>query len=469
MLKTNLLSMTKNTISLLILCTVTGCASYNDNLSHQAHQQKVAHFITDSDIASQLKGASEINWWHQFNSPQLNQLISDALTNNYDLKTSQLTLKSTLARLGAEKTQYLPQGGLTVKSERTSNDGTLSRNSAASLGINWHLDLFGRISALVDAANASAMSQTEQQRLLQIEVVSSVISGYIRYQGYLQKHYIISQQIGALQQSINVLQASVDEGVASELDLNRTKAQLNQQQTLVPEIAYLLQQERSALAFLTGKTLSDLSLIDERKLITFDLNVELAQPSNAIALRPDISKALYQFSRENSLSVAATKALFPDISLTAFAGVLSPISTRLTNTHQQWQVLPEIEWSLLSYPALLAKQEAQHYLSEAAYNEYQKTVLLAINESELTLQQLLKEYSKRRFADNRYHFANKAYLQAQAMYQEGQVPYLSLLDARQEVLTAEENALDSAISTLLTKVNAYHTFNGRWSYALASL
>ncbi|MDO6427572.1 TolC family protein [Thalassotalea sp. 1_MG-2023] len=456
-------------LTLLLTNVIAGCATSNKVDVHLENQQQLQHFVAEVEIASELAGASELNWWQQFNSPQLNLLIQEALTNNYDLSISHLRLKSALARLGAEQAMLLPQGGLTISSERSSIDEAITPYSTASLGLNWHLDLFGRVTALVNAANASALSQAEQLRLLQIEVVSSVVSGYISYQGNLQKHHIISQQIDALQQSIEVLQASVDEGVTSELDLNRTKAQLNQQQALLPEIEFLLHRDNSALAYITGKTLSDLTLMEQRELINFDLQVHLTKPSEAIALRPDISKALYQFSQATALSTAASKALLPDISLRAFAGILSSTSTTLSNTKQQWQVSPQIEWSLLSYPALLAQRDAQQYLSEAAYNEYQKTVLNAINESELSLHKLVKESNKQQFANNRYHYANKAYLQAQAMFQEGQIPYLSLLDARQDLLAAEENAVDSAISTLLTKVNAYHTFNGRWSYALSSI
>lgn len=461
----------KNKIAFTIFVSnlLVGCATSNHVDVHLNNQQQLQHFVADVDIASQLSGASELNWWQQFDSPQLNLLVQDALTNNYDLTTSHLTLQSALARLGAEKATLLPQGEIAISSERLSSNHTISSSSAANIGVNWHLDLFGRISALIDAANASAMSQAEQLRLLQIEVVSSVVSGYISYQGNLQKHHIISQQIDALLQSIDVLQASVDEGVISELDLNRTKAQLNQQKALIPEIEYLLQRDNSALAYITGSTLSELKLMDQRELINFDLHVHLTKPSEAIALRPDISKALYQFSQQTALSTATSKALLPNISLSAFAGILSPSSATLSNTVQQWQVLPQIEWSLLSYPALLAQRNAQQYLSEAAYNEYKKTVLNAINESELTLHKLVKENSKQQFANKRYHYANKAYLQAQAMFQEGQIPYLALLDARQDLLSAEESAVDSAISTLLTKVNAYHTFNGRWSYALTSI
>ena len=52
------------------------------------------------------------------------------------------------------------------------------------------------------------------------------------------------------------------------------------------------------------------------------------------------------------------------------------------------------------------------------------------------------------------------------MYQEGQIPYLELLDARQDVLIAEKNNIDSSILSLIAKVNTYQAFNGRWSYEL---
>lgn len=52
------------------------------------------------------------------------------------------------------------------------------------------------------------------------------------------------------------------------------------------------------------------------------------------------------------------------------------------------------------------------------------------------------------------------------MYEEGQIPYLELLDARQDVLVAQEDAVDSSIASVLAKVHVYKTFNGRWSYRL---
>ncbi|MDN3409421.1 MULTISPECIES: TolC family protein [Pseudoalteromonas] len=451
--------------SVLAVAVLSGCASKIDTA---AQQQQVNEFVAKAISAEQFMGEDEQNWWHKLGSAQLNQLVSNALANNYDLQTSQLVLKSALARIGEQQAQYLPQGGIEVGAKRSGLGNTNSRQSSANVALDWQLDLFGRITALVDAANSQAMSQAEQVRLLQIEVVSAVVKGFVSYQGNLQKQQIIEMQIEALEQSIQVLQAQVDEGVANELDLNRTMAQLRQQQALVPAIEYAKYRDLSTLAVLSAQTTQSLSINDERTILTKAFAVSLAKPNDAIALRPDISRALFDFSQANSLSVAASKALLPDISLSGFEGVLSLGSNGFSDTQQQWQVAPQLQWSLLSYPALLAQRDAQQFLSQAAYTDYQQVVLKAINESELSLQYLVNQAQQSRFADERYQFANNAFLQAQAMYEEGQIPYLELLDARQDVLIAQENAVDSTISSLLAKVNAYQSFNGRWSYALSN-
>jgi len=457
---------TRLTLSaVLVAAFLSGCASKIDT---QSEQNAINDFVAQANIASNVAIADETNWWHKLESKQLNALVNSALANNYNLQTSQLTLKSTLARLGEQKAQYLPQGGVNIGAARSDAPSVFDRQSSANIALDWQLDLFGRITALVDAANASAMSQAEQVRSLQIEVVSSVVKGFVSYQGNVEKQHIIAMQINALEQSIEVLQARVDEGVANELDLNRTMAQLRQQEALMPAIEYAKYSDLSTLAVLTGKLAQAIAIDNEQNLLEQSFSVALKNANSAIALRPDISRALYDFSQANSLSVAASKALLPDISLSAFAGVVSIDSTGLKNTDQQWQVAPQLQWSILSYPALLAQRDAQLFLSEAAYSDYQQIVLNAVTQSELSLQMLVNQQQQERYAKQRYGFANKAFLQAQAMYEEGQIPYLELLDARQDVLMAQENAVDTTIATLLAKVNAYQAFNGQWSYALSS-
>ena len=451
--------------AVIVAGLLSGCAS---KIDEQQYQLDLQSFVEKTQIAQQLQGTDELNWWQQLGSQQLNDLVAKARSNNFDLKTRQFELQSALARLGAERAQYLPQGNIGASATRTSTDNSQSRESQSGVNLDWQIDLFGKVTALVDAANAGAMSQAEQVRALQIETLSSVVKGFVSYQGNLQKKQIINLQIAALLQSIDVLKARVEEGVASELDLNRTMAQLKQQQALLPEIEFAQFSDLSMLALLTGQLASDIKLQSERDILNRNFTVSLTSPSDAVALRPDISRALFEFSQASSLSVAASKALLPDISLTAFAGVISLGNNQLSDTQQQWQLMPQIQWSLLSYPALLAQRDAQQYLTKAAYSQYQQVVLNAMSESELSLQRLVKQSEQSMYANERFKYANNAFLQAQAMYQEGQIPYLELLDARQDVLIAQENAVDSTISSLLAKVDTYQVFNGRWGYALVN-
>ena len=74
-------------------------------------------------------------------------------------------------------------------------------------------------------------------------------------------------------------------------------AQLKQQQALLPEIEYAQFRDLATLATLTGQLPSDLSVVDEQSLFEYAFTVSLATPSDAIALRPDISQALFEFSK----------------------------------------------------------------------------------------------------------------------------------------------------------------------------
>ena len=76
--------------SVLMVTLISGCASKVDVLDEQ---KTINEFVASAAVADQLSGADETNWWHALKSEQLNQLVSDALAKNYDLKTSQLVQK----------------------------------------------------------------------------------------------------------------------------------------------------------------------------------------------------------------------------------------------------------------------------------------------------------------------------------------------------------------------------------------
>ncbi|HCV02092.1 MAG TPA: TolC family protein, partial [Pseudoalteromonas sp.] len=95
--------------AMLLAGALAGCAQ---SVDMQEQQVSLTQFVSDTQIGEQNEGASENNWWRSLDSAQLNNLVTDALAMNHDLKTSQLQLDAAIARLGLARADYYPQGSL---------------------------------------------------------------------------------------------------------------------------------------------------------------------------------------------------------------------------------------------------------------------------------------------------------------------------------------------------------------------
>ncbi|WP_158968522.1 TolC family protein [Paraglaciecola sp. L3A3] len=465
MFKLNLTINTK--LSTLVLAlTLAGCVS-----SQQATQDSTLSntFFAEQNYAQEL-AQSETNsqWWQSYQSMQLNSLVTQALESNRNLAAAQLRFRAAMQQLGYEEAQYWPQGGLQGEASRESVAGSVQNSASIGAGINWQLDLFGRISALIEAAEANSLQAQEQRHQLAAEVVSGVARSFFEWQGNQLKLQIINQQIAALVASIDVLQARVDEGFASKLDVNRTYAQLNQQKALLPQIETALYQNKATLAVFLGTTPEQVELSFSADLLSKNLiqPVALIQPDKAVSLRPEISIARYQLLQQSALADAADAALYPDISISGFAGLLNPIGIDLSSNDDAWSLTPQLNWSILSWPALKAQAKAQSSLSQAALADYENTIISVIAESQTALVSMKQSKTLHEFADKRLYYAEQAHLQAKAMYEEGQMPFLDLLSARQDALVAEQASVDAKIAFMLAKISTYKAFSGGWSRTL---
>ncbi|KMT65653.1 TolC family protein [Catenovulum maritimum] len=441
---------------------LVGCSSTADNFEPNQLTSSTVY------INSLTSESAQHAWWKSHKSQQLNNLVQQAISSNYNLRAAQKRYSASMSMLGYEENQHWPQGGLSAETTRQSVNGQISSESSLGVSANWQIDLFGRLSALVKAAQADSLKAKEQSVLLLSEVITGTNNSFFQWQGNQLKLRILEQQIAVLEESIEVLTARVDEGFASNLDLNRAYAQLNQQKALIPQIKSELFRHKVTLATLTGVTTEKLNLIFEPELVNqeLDLTISVVKPEEAIAQHPKIIMAQYDFLKQSALSDASQAALYPSISITGFAGLLNPVGSDLSSNHDAWSVTPKLTWSLLSLPALKAQAKAQALLSEAQLIEYENTLIEVISHSQLSLSQIKNAKQISQFSTKRLFHAEQAQSQALAMYEEGKVPYLDLLTARQEALLAKQAEVDSKVQFILAKISAYQAFNGGWSRAI---
>jgi len=456
--------MIKMAVAATTLALLSGCVKTQDVTPEIDALQSQ---FQDLDNSVAYRHANEARWWTGFNDNQLNQLVRDGVAANRDLEAAGKRIQAAYQRLGYEQAQYLPQGSVDGVVTWEGLDGNSSESSFLGANTIWELDLFGRISYLVDAAQADVMSATEYRRQVYVEVVSAVVESYLNWQGNTERYRIVSGQIASLENSIQVLQARVEEGISSTLDLHRTQAQLNQQEALLPAVEAALYRNRATLATLLGVNPDRLELKPVNYGLAGNIHrpLELTTPEKAVAQRPDIHIAMQRLIGQNALSNAAVASLYPSISLSGNAGILSESSSSWLQGDAAWSMTPRLSWSLLSLPALNAKAKAERSLTEAAYVDYEQTIINAIAESQAALVDLLTSSEVVESSESRLDHASKALRQVQVMYEEGSVPYLEVLDARREALAAEGDASTSKTQMLVARVSAYRAFNGGWSQA----
>lgn len=440
----------------------------------KAVEQRLSNDFSKYQITHLADVAISEQWWQQVENQELNQLIATVLEQNQNLKASAARLRAAVAQLSAEQKSRWPQGNISVNANRekgvTTGTSEIFESTSAGAALTWQLDLSGRLNALAEAANAAAENRQGIHQSLVTELVSNSVRSYLYWQNLQQQKALTQNQLTALEDSIEILDARYAEGLSTDLELNRTKAQYFELKQRLPQIAGELARVSSVLAVLQNQAVAKVQLTpltsEQYQALNFD--IQLASPLDALVHRGDLRSAVALLTQQNELTVSAERALYPDISFSAFAGVFNNQGISFSDTQSSWQVAPQLSWSLFSYPQLLAQLDTQQALSQASYYDYRNTVSQIVADTEVALQLLVQNEAQLDFAKRRSYAASKAYEIANSGYQEGQIGYLELLNARQDVLIAEQAQLVAHNLWLEANVNVYGEFSGDWSSALLS-
>ena len=111
------------------------------------------------------------NWWTTFHDPQLTTLIEQALVYNPDAKTAAARLREASGARSAALTAFLPQGNPNASFTRSNTKGGLAFDipglasggitdtSALNFPVSWEVDIFGRLFAAKQSANADVAAR----------------------------------------------------------------------------------------------------------------------------------------------------------------------------------------------------------------------------------------------------------------------------------------------------------------------
>ena len=415
------------------------------------------------------------DWWRGFGSRPLDSLIATAERNNYDLGAAAARVLQADAQARIAGAPLFPaldgNAGASRSWARSSGSSSSSSRSgaiittslSANLSASYQLDLFGANRAALEAAEASALFSRFDRETVALTVVSSVANTYFQTVQFRDRLRVARQNLANALEVLQVVQARVDAGAASALDLAQQQTVVAQQRAAIPPLETQLRQSENALAILIGAAPAATAVAGDSIMGIAPPAVAPGLPSALLARRPDIQSAEAQLVSANAQIGVARAAFFPSISLTAETGYAS---SSLGSLFHPASALSSVASSLVQPIFEGGKLEGGLDLAKGRYAElvanYRKAVISAFADVESALVAVQRTAEQETLQAEAVQQARLAYSLAETRYRAGAVDLLTVLDAQRTLFSAEDQLVQVRLARLQAAVAMFKALGGGW-------
>ncbi|HEY1425078.1 MAG TPA: efflux transporter outer membrane subunit [Caulobacteraceae bacterium] len=331
-------------------------------------------------------------WWKAFGSADLDRVMDQALTGNQTVSQANASLERlrqlAIATAGAQQPQVDFTGSLAGERINIASLGfsgfpnpTLGLYSLG-LNVNYDVDVFGGLRRNTEAARAQAEAQARQADAAYLTLTGQTATAALQIATSRAQIIAAQQAVTDDERLIDVVRQAEGAGGEAPSATVGVRAQLAQDEALIPPLRAQLMQARHMLAQLVGQAPADWTAPD------FDLSgfasppeVPVSLPSALVRRRPDILAAEANLHVATAQIGVATAALYPDIKLSAnITQTAIPPANLVTYGASGWTLAAGLTQPIFNGGKLKAQQRAAIAEANAAEAQYRGTVLAAFTQ-----------------------------------------------------------------------------------------
>lgn len=440
------------------------CTSLSSDLEKSTPSLPQAYQQQGKTAASPVTAKVEAQWWRAYNSPALNTLMQEALDDVAVLRQAQARILQAQAQARIAGASLLPelQGNLSAQRDApfSSSHGDSRSQYVAGVFMSYELDLWGRNSAQANSALFQAQAAEYELDVLRVSVQAQVVHLSLQTMGDKQRVAIARQNLAVAQRLLSLLEARLQAGAASPLELAQQRQLLASQQRKLLVLEEQAIRTRVELTSLLGRT--EILPEPQEDIATLQVPVlDAGLPSQLLSQRPDIARIESQLSAAHADVHVARAAMYPSLTLGARAGA--------SGNHWE-ESLRHPVYSLISglvAPIFNAgRLEAGKDLSDARLQEwlaqYRQTIVQAYMDVEGVLAQLHSLDAQAQTMELEWEQARLAFQLAEARYRSGSETLLSLLDAQRTLYAAQDVRVSLMQSRLQSRAALFRALGGGW-------
>lgn len=424
---------------------------------------------TPAAPADQLSRGS---WWTLYGDAELDALAARIDSSSPDLAAALAHYDQAAAYRDQLRSAFFPSltlGGSVERdraSDMTPPSGSGQRyydSNTLGLSAAYELDLWGRVRNSVRAGNAELAAAAADLESARLSLRAELVDDYVQLRGLDIEGQLLADTVVAYQKALDLTTTRHNGGIASGLDVQRARTQLQTAKAQVSTTAAQRALLEHAIAVLVGESPSGFSIAPRTDALTLPA-VPLSLPATLLQRRPDIAAAERRTAAANASVGVARAAWFPTLSLGGSVGYSSFERTDwFKASNLFWSVGPSLALDLFNG----GLREAQIRQARAALDEagasYRATALRAFAQVEDNL--TLLDHYRSAAADEAQAVdaAQKAVEYATTRYREGAVNYLEVTTAQADALQAQRDSVNLETARLRASVALVRALGGGWT------
>ena len=431
------------------------------------------------DIAPPAQAEASLGdeqWPAVFEDPVLQQLVTEALQNNLDLRVAAQRVLEAQAQAGIVRSQQFPtiNGGasytaLQIPSSLAGNNSNGTPNNSFFNGggltasAAWNLDFWGLYRRQTEAARAELLASQWAQRATRVTLVQDVAQAYFQLRSLDAQLEITRSTIKARQDSLQLTQSLEKYGAGSLADTRQAEELLHAAQANLPELRRQIAVQENTISILLGHNPEDIHRGLDVASQPHPQQVPTGVPSRLLERRPDIQRAEATLIAANARIGVAKAQFFPQISLTSLGGsASSQLQSMFAGKNAYWYAAGSLSEPIFDAGRL----RSNYHLSQAQEQEmlldYQKTILNALKDVSDSLVGYKETRERREQQAALVVSAADAVRLARLRYSGGNTSYLEVLTTDTDLYDAQLQLAQSQEQEAASLVQLYAALGGGW-------
>jgi multidrug efflux system outer membrane protein len=414
------------------------------------------------------------DWWKALGDPALISLIEYGLSENNDLQAAKARIQIARAARALQQTTRRPTGSLSGSvdlSQPALGGGPIQVDvdpqTVLSLGGTaiWEIDLFGRLEALDQAAEADLVAREWDRRGVQTLIAAEIARAWLDLRAAESGLALTDDNLRIQEGLLDLTEIRLEEGFATRLDRALASSQVNTTRALVPPLKAERNAALNRLATLTAQPISAVEAIVGKGGLPEQLpdTLPLGDIEGLLKRRPDIRAAERTVASAFARADAVYADFFPRLELVGSTTLVGTSIDRLTGSNAfGFGIGPQLVWDGLDRERVQARLDGATAETDAAQAIYEGRVLTALEETQTQFSNFASQIESLAELAEASEEARTAVELSRIRYEEGEDDFLIVLDAEGRLLDIVRSRLEARRASLAAAINVYQALGAGW-------